>query len=149
MLAGGLAGVAESLLAVDVGAAAVAGWSRHARVLDAARATAAAPGVTEIVDLTSHDVVGAWRPVVEVSLGPSQLARVGLELSLTLRPVGVVAAVTAGRLTRIGGGRCDAAVRLAVRGTTVFERTVPVPAAALAPALGTGVDVPAQRSPAA
>jgi hypothetical protein len=68
---------------------------------------------------------------------------------VTLRPVGVVAAVTAGRLTRVGGGRCDTTVRVAVRGTTVLERSVAVPAGAFAPAIGAGVALRPQHPPLA
>jgi hypothetical protein len=149
MLTDGLAGVAESLLEVDLGASALAGWTAHERLVEAARATRDSPGLTEIVDLTSHDVTSVWRPAVEVLLGPAQVARIAVELSVTLRMVGVFAAVTGGRLTRIGGGRCDVVARLAMSGRTLLERTVPVSAEAFSVAVGRGVDlVPAAASAA-
>jgi hypothetical protein len=147
MLADGLTGVAESLLEVDVGATAVAGWGLHERLGEAARATRAAPGLTRMVDLSTHDVTSVWRPRVEVLLGPAQVAHLEAEVSVTLRMTGVSAAVSQGRLTSISGGRCDVVARLELGGRTLLERTVRVASEAFHVAVGRGIDLlpPAPR----
>jgi hypothetical protein len=139
MLLEGLSSVVESLLDVDLGEAALAGWKIHDRLLEAARATRSTPGVTEIVDLASHDVRSTWRPKIEVLLGSAQVARLTLELTITLRMVSVTAVVRAGKLTRIGGGRCDVLTEVVMADRMLFEHTVPLAAELFSLPIGRGI----------
>jgi hypothetical protein len=134
-----VAGVAEAMLDVDVAEAALAGWRQHEELLAAARATAASRGRSETVDLSGHDVVGVWEPIVEVRLGDAPVARLVARLRLTLSVVGLSATVAGGRLTGLRAGRCEATALLALSGRPLLERTVPVSPGVLALRLGRGV----------
>lgn len=120
-----LADAAAGLLDVDLGATAVAGWRRHQQLVQAARETRDAPGLTLLVDLAAHRTTSTWRPRVELVVAGGAAAHVTFELSVTLEVVGLMAAVAGGRLTRLGGGRGTLTARLAVGGQVLAERSAP------------------------
>ncbi len=130
--------VAAGFLDVDLGAAVVAGWRRHAQLVQAARETVATPGLTEIVELARHRITTTWRPRVELMLGPASLATIAFELVVSFEIVGLHACVTQGRVFRVGGGQGSVRAALSVGGRCLLEREAPFDARLSVP-LGPGM----------
>jgi hypothetical protein len=139
VLVDNLVRVTESFLGVDVAGAALRGWRLHEQLLAAARSTVNMRGLTEIVDLTSHDVSAAWHPSIDVLVGPTRVARLTVNVTVTLHMVGMFATVSLGRLTRVGGGRCDVTARVAMNAQPLLDRTVAISAELVSTALGRGI----------
>ena len=118
-----LAPIADSFLDVDLGKVATAGWRLHEQLIAAARETQADPALTTIVDVASHQIDSTWRPRVELVIGSSPIAHLTFELTVTFDITGLSAAVSSGRLTQIGGGRCRVKVTFALGGRTLAERS--------------------------
>lgn len=133
-----LAEVAAGFLDIDLGATAVGGWRLHGQLRDAARETAATPGLTTIVELAEHRMTSTWRPRIDIVLGPTTLAHLAFELAVTFDIVGLHASVTAGRLTRLGGGRGQLEAVFSFGGQRLVERRAPFDAH-LSVRLGPGV----------
>lgn len=118
-----IAPIAAGFLDVDLGAVLAAGWRISEQLTSAARETLAAPGSTSIVDVASHRVESTWQPRIDVVLGSRSVAHLAGRLTVAFELTGLCATVSAGRLTRVGGGRCRVVVTFAIGGRTLGERT--------------------------
>jgi hypothetical protein len=71
-----------ALLKVDLIGVLVRGWSEHRNIISAARRTLAAPGSTELVGMSSHEVKLDQRPSVSVLVDGQQVATLQFGLSI-------------------------------------------------------------------
>jgi hypothetical protein len=112
------------LLDVDLIGLLLAAWRTHRDLVGAARRTLAAPGSTELVDLTDHQITTTQQPSVEVLVDGRQVATLHLGLSIVFDVSVLVAGIKAGRLVALHSGSCDVTATLAVQGTDVLTRSV-------------------------
>lgn len=113
---------AAGLLDVDLTGLLVAGWRLHRDLTAAARRTLAAPGSTELVDLTTHRITTSQQPSVAVLVNGRRVATLQLSLSIVFDVRALVAGISDGRLVAIHCGRCDMTGALAIQGTDVMTR---------------------------
>ena len=83
-------------------------------------------------------MTSTWRPRIEIVLGPTTLAHLAFELVVTFHIVGLHASVTAGRLTRLGGGNGQLEAVFSLGGQRLVGRRAPFDAH-LTVRLGPGV----------
>ena len=100
---------ADEMLSAPVVDRLVAAWRDYTALVEAARATVAAPGTTKLVDLGDLETTSTntwtvdivvWVPVVSIDF----------TLTVVFRLHAAVATVCGGRIIRIGDGRCDVRV---------------------------------------
>lgn len=113
---------AAGLLDVDLIGVVVEGWRLHHDLANAARRTLAAPGSTELVDLTTHQITSTQKPSVAVLVDGREVATLRLSLSLEFEITALVAGIREGLLVAIHSGRCDATATLAVQGTETLAK---------------------------
>jgi hypothetical protein len=113
---------AAALLKVDLADVLVHGWREHRDIVSAARRTLAAPGSTELVSMSSHEITLNQRPSISVLVDGQRVATLQLGLSIVFNVNALLLGIGGGRLTAVRSGRCDIAVTLAVQGTDVVAR---------------------------
>jgi hypothetical protein len=113
---------AAALLDVDLIGLLVAGWRAHQDLTAAARHTLTAPGSTELVDLTTHQITTTQQPDVSVLIDGHRIAILKLGLSVVFDVSALVAGISAGRLIALHSGRCDITATLAIQGIDVVTR---------------------------
>jgi hypothetical protein len=111
-----------ALLKVDLAGVLVRGWSEHRDIVSAARRTLAAPGSTELVSMSSHEVTLDQRPSVNVLVDGHQVATVQFGLCVLFEINALLLVISGGRLAALRSGRCDITATLAVQGTDLFVR---------------------------
>jgi hypothetical protein len=112
-----------ALLDVDLTGLLLAAWRTHRKLVGAARSTLAAPGSTELVDLTDHQVTTTQQPSVEVLVDGRRVATLHLSLSIVFDVSVLVAGIKAGRLVALHSGRCDVTATLTIQGTDVLTKS--------------------------
>jgi hypothetical protein len=117
-------GAAKDLLNADPIDFLVSGWQKHREVIAAARRTAAAPGIIELVDLATHQITVTQRPAVNLLVDNRQTATVELGLSVVFTISALVVGIRGGRLVAVHSGRCNVTAMLAVQDTKVISRQV-------------------------
>lgn len=110
------------LLKVDLIGVLVRGWSEHRNIISAARRTLAAPGSTELVSMSSHEVKLDQRPSVSVLVDGQQVATLQFGLSIVFDVNALLLGISGGRLITVRSGRCEITATLAVQGTDLFVR---------------------------
>jgi hypothetical protein len=100
------------------------GWREHRDIVSAARRTLAAPGSTELVSMTTHEITLEQRPSISVLVDGQRVATLQLGLSIVFNVNTLVLGIGGGRLTAVHSGRCDITATLAVQGTNVVARSV-------------------------
>lgn len=133
------------LCARDLGGLLLAGWHTYAKLLDAARATAADPNSYQIVALATHTVTWSQRPYLQIEFDGVPGPRLILELCVRFQLTSVAAVVHLGRLVGLRSGRCDLTASLKTEGVTVVERRTTVDPALLVN-LGGGIPLLLPRS---
>ena len=113
---------AAALLRVDLVSVLVRGWRQHRDIVSAARRTLAAPGSTEVVSMSTHEVTLEQRPSIDVLVDGQQLATLQLGLSIVFDVDALVLGISGGRLVAVHSGNCDITATLAVQGTDLFVR---------------------------
>jgi hypothetical protein len=98
------------------------GWREHRDIVSAARRTLAAPGSTELVGMSAHEVTLDQRPSVNVLVDGHQVASLQLGLSIVFDVNAVLLGIGGGRLVAVRSGRCDITATLAVQGTDLLVR---------------------------
>jgi len=111
-----------ALLKVDLIGVLVRGWREHRDINSAARRTLAAPGSTEVVSMSTHEVTLEQRPSIDVLVDGQQLATLQLGLSIVFDVDALVLGISGGRLVAVHSGNCDITATLAVQGTDLFVR---------------------------
>jgi hypothetical protein len=111
-----------ALLKVDPVDVLVRGWREHRDIISAARRTLAAPGSTELVSMSSHEVTLDQQPSVSVLVDGHQVATLQLGLSIVFGINALLLGISGGRLVTVRSGRCDITATLAVQGTDLFVR---------------------------
>lgn len=125
--------VAEGLLDVDLGDALVAGWRKHAALVEAGRRTLATPGSEEVVVLARHRVRSSYRPSVDLLIDGVKVNSFEFDLQVVFDLAGVSAVVSTGRLTALRGGRCEVSATLTLEGARLAERRHEVDLALIVP----------------
>jgi hypothetical protein len=115
-----------ALLKVDLIGVLVRGWSEHRDIISAARRTLAAPGSTELVSMSSHEVKLAQRPSVSVLVDGQQVATLQFGLSVVFDVNALLLGISGGRLVTVRSGRCEITATLAVQGSDLFVRKSPL-----------------------
>ena len=113
---------AAALLKVDLVDVLVRGWREHQDIVSAARRTLAAPGSTELVSMSSHEIRLDQRPSVSVLVDGQRVATLHLGLSIVFGVNALLLGISGGRLTGVRSGRCDITASLAVQGTDLLAR---------------------------
>lgn len=113
---------AAALLKVDLGGVLVRGWREHRNIVSAAQRTVAAPGSTELVIVSSHEITLDHRPSISVLVDGQRVATLQLGLSIVFDLNALLLGISGGRLTSIRSGRCDITATLAVQGTDLLVR---------------------------
>ena len=111
-----------ALLQVDLIDVLVRGWREHRDIVSAARRTLAAPGSTELVSMSAHEVTLDQRPSVNVLADGQQVASLQLGLSIVFDVNALLLGISGGRLVAVRSGRCDITATLAVQGTDLLVR---------------------------
>jgi len=111
-----------ALLKVDLIGVLVHGWSEHRNIISAARRTLAAPGSTELVGMSSHEVKLDQRPSVSVLVDGQQVATLQFGLSIVFDVNALLLGISGGRLITVRSGRCEITATLAVQGIDLFVR---------------------------
>ncbi|NUR92798.1 MAG: hypothetical protein HOY71_52745 [Nonomuraea sp.] len=129
----------ELLQGIDVGAVLLEGWSRYRALRLAARDTLDNPGTGRLVPLLEHEIVSHHEPYVEVQVNGQAVTRIPIGVDLKLRLVLVQASVRNGRLMRLTGGTCTAAIAFSMRGVELASRDLVKVALPLNRDLGEGI----------
>ena len=111
-----------ALLKVDLIDVLVRGWREHRDIVSAARRTLAAPGSTELVSMSAHEVTLDQRPSVNVLVDGQRVATLQLGLSIVFDVNALLLGISGGRLVAVRSGRCDITATLAVQGTDLLVR---------------------------
>jgi hypothetical protein len=111
-----------ALLKVDLIGVLVRGWREHRDIVSAARRTLAAPGSTEVVNMSTHEVTLEQRPSIGVLVDGQQVATLQLGLSIVFDIDALVLGISGGRLVTVHSGNCDITATLAVQGTDLFTK---------------------------
>jgi hypothetical protein len=111
-----------ALLKVDLIGALVRGWRQHRDIVSAARRTLAAPGSTELVSMSAHQVTVDQRPSVSVLVDGQRVATLELGLSIVFDVNALLLGISGGRLVAVHSGRCEITATLAVQGTDLLAR---------------------------
>lgn len=124
-----VAAVVDGFLSLDLLDLAVAGWSKHRSLVDAARRTRAAPGTEEVVALATHKVTSTHRPSVDLTLDGARVGTVDLRLTVAFDIRGMVAVVRDAKLMSLQCGTCTTTGTLAMDEAVVASRrcTVDLP----------------------
>jgi hypothetical protein len=93
---GEVSAAASGLLDVSLIGMLVAGWRAHHDLTMAARRTQAAPGITELVRLATHEITVTLRPSVTVLVDGRRMATLDLDLSVVLDVTALLAGVRDG-----------------------------------------------------
>ncbi|HUR04361.1 MAG TPA: hypothetical protein VM347_17580 [Nonomuraea sp.] len=107
---------------IDVGSVLLGGWVKYRSLRAAARETLDNPGPGRTVPLAEHEVVSHHEPYVEVQVNGQPVGRVTFGIDLILRLTMVTAIVRAGRLMRLTGGTCTAAIVCKIQGVEVERK---------------------------
>ena len=113
---------AAALLKVDLVGVLVRGWREHRDIVSAARRTLAAPGSTELVIVSSHEITLDHRPSISVLVDGQRVATLQLGLSIVFDLNAVLLGISGGRLTGVRSGRCDITATLAVQDTDLLVK---------------------------
>ena len=113
---------ASALLKVDLIDVLARGWREHRNIVSAAQRTLVAPGSTELVIVSSHEITLDHRPSISVLVDGQRVATLQLGLSIVFDLNALLLGISGGRLTSIRSGRCDITATLAVQGTDLFVR---------------------------
>lgn len=113
---------AAALLKVDLVEVLMRGWRKHRDIISAARRTLAAPGSTELVIVTSHQIKLDHRPSISVLVDGQRVATLQLGLSIVFDLNAVLLGISGGRLIGVRSGRCDITATLAVQGTDLLVK---------------------------
>ena len=113
---------AAALLKVDLVGVLVRGWREHQAIVSAARRTLAAPGSTELVSMSSHEITLDQRPSISVLVDGQRVATLQLGLSIVFDLNALLLVISGGRLTGVRSGRCDITATLTVQGTDLLVR---------------------------
>jgi hypothetical protein len=111
-----------ALLKVDLIDVLVRGWREHRDIVSAARRTLTAPGSTELVSMSAHEVTLDQRPSVSVLVDGQQVASLQFGLSIVFDINALLLGISGGRLVAVRSGRCDITATLAVQGTDLLVR---------------------------
>ena len=111
-----------ALLKVDLIGVLVRGWREHRNIVSAARQTLAAPGSTELVSMSAHEVTVDQRPSVSVLVDGQRVATLELGLSIVFDVNALLLGISGGRLVAVHSGRCEITATLAVQGTDLLVR---------------------------
>jgi hypothetical protein len=111
-----------ALLKVDLIGVLVRGWREHRDIVSAARRTLAAPGSTELVSMSTHEVTLDQRPSINVLVDGQQVATLQLGLSIVFDVNALLLGISGGRLVAVHSGNCDITATLAVQGTDLFTK---------------------------
>ncbi len=111
-----------ALLRVDLIGVLVRGWREHRDIVSAARRTLAAPGSTELVSMSAHEVTLDQRPSVSVLVDGQRVATLELGLSIVFDVNALLLGISRGRLVAVHSGRCEITATLAVQGTDLLVR---------------------------
>ena len=111
-----------ALLKVDLIGVLVRGWREHRDIVSAARRTLAAPGSTELVSMSTHEVTVDQRPSVSVLVDGQPVATLKLGLSIVFDVNALLLGISGGRLVAVHAGRCEVTTTLAVQGTDLLVR---------------------------
>ncbi|MBT2231968.1 hypothetical protein [Nonomuraea sp. NEAU-A123] len=107
---------------IDVGSVLLGGWAKYRSLRAAARRTLDNPGLGLMVPLAEHEVVSHHEPYVEVQVNGQPVGRVTFGIDLILHLTMVTASVRAGRLMRLTGGACTAAIACKIHGVEVARK---------------------------
>ena len=113
---------AAALLRVDLVSVLVRGWRQHRDIVSAARRTLAAPGSTELISMSSHEITLDQRPSISVLVDGQRVATLQLGLSIVFDLHALLLGIHGGRLTALRSGRCDITATLTVQGTDLLVR---------------------------
>ena len=111
-----------ALLKVDLIGVLVRGWREHRDIVSAARRTLAAPGSTELVSMSAHEVTVDQRPSVSVLVDGQPVATLQLGLSIVFDVHALLLGISSGRLITVHSGRCEITATLAVQGADLLVR---------------------------
>jgi hypothetical protein len=111
-----------ALLKVDLIGVLVRGWREHRDIVSAARRTLAAPGSTELVSMSAHEVTVDQRPSVSVLVDGQPVATLQLGLSIVFDVNALLLGISGGRLVTVHSGRCEITATLAVQGADLLVR---------------------------
>ena len=111
-----------ALLKVDLIGVLVRGWREHRDIVSAARRTLAAPGSTELVSMSAHEVTVDQRPSVSVLVDGQPVATLQLGLSIVFDVNALLLGISGGRLVAVHSGRCEITATLAVQGADLLVR---------------------------
>ena len=111
-----------ALLKVDLIGVLVRGWREHRDIVSAARRTLAAPGSTELVSMSTHEVTLDQRPSVSVLVDGQPVATLRLGLSIVFDVNALLLVISDGRLVAVRSGRCEITATLAVQDTDLLVR---------------------------
>lgn len=113
---------ASALLKVDLIDVLARGWREHRDIVSAARRTLAAPGSTELVSMSAHEVTVDQRPSVSVLVDGQPVATLQLGLSIVFDVNALLLGISGGRLAAVHSGRCEITATLAVQGADLLVR---------------------------
>jgi hypothetical protein len=116
------ANTVAALLRVDLIGVLVRGWREHRDIVSAARRTLAAPGSTELVSMSTHEVTVDQRPSVSVLVDGQRVVTLDLGLSIVFDVNALLLGISGGRLGAVHSGRCEITATLAVQGTDLLVR---------------------------
>lgn len=119
---GEVATVVQGLLDLDLGDLLVAGWSKHADLVAAAKSTLAAPDSSELVELAAHSITSVHQPFVDLFVDDVHVATVRFELSVEFKVQALVATVRHGHLVAFRSGGCEVTATLGAEGRQLVTR---------------------------
>jgi hypothetical protein len=113
---------AAALLMVDLIDVLVRGWREHQDIVSAARRTLAAPGSTELVSMSAHEVTVDQRPSVSVLVDGQPVTTLQLGLSIVFDVNALLLGISGGRLVAVHSGRCEITATLAVQDSDLLVK---------------------------
>jgi hypothetical protein len=116
-----LGSAAERLTGIELGGILLDGWRSHRDIVAAADRTLRAPGVSETVGLTAHQVSAIYEPTIDLLFDERLAAVIRLAFGVELAVASLMASVQLGRLRAVRVGETEASVTLAAAGVELVR----------------------------
>lgn len=114
----------EDALDMDLLEILLSGWKKYRGLQQYRDRSKYPPNQTSLVPLGKHTLKSAHKPSVDVMADEVLLARVTLDVALSLEIEGLILAIRDARIREIAAGRCRGEARLACAGVEIVKKEI-------------------------
>lgn len=94
-------------------------WSKYQVLTESAEQSKSGEAV--FVPLEEHSITSELHPYVVIQLGPQELKRIELDVTLTLQLQGLILKIEAGKIKSVEAGSCQGSGEIEIKGISVWK----------------------------